>query len=45
MDAVQAGARLVIVNDEETPFDEMATLVIRGKAGGILGSAVDALLA
>jgi NAD-dependent deacetylase len=44
MDAVQAGARLVIVNAEETPFDDMATLVVRGKAGEVLGPAVDELL-
>lgn len=44
-DAVQAGAKLVIVNAEETPFDELATLVIRGKAGEVLGPAVDQLLA
>ena len=44
MDAVQAGGKLVIVNAEPTPFDEMATLVIRGRAGEVLGSAVDELL-
>jgi len=44
MHAVDAGARLVIVNDEETPFDDVAALAVRGKAGAVLGEAVDALL-
>jgi NAD-dependent deacetylase len=44
MEAVAAGAQLVIVNDEETPFDEAATLVVRGRAGEVLGAAVDQLL-
>jgi NAD-dependent deacetylase len=34
--AVDAGARLVIVNDEPTPFDGLADLVVRGKAGEVL---------
>jgi NAD-dependent deacetylase len=38
MTAVEAGARLVIVNDEPTPFDGLADLVVRGKAGEVLGS-------
>jgi NAD-dependent deacetylase len=38
--AVGHGARLVIVNDEETPLDDLATLVVRGKAGETLGPAV-----
>ena len=37
-------ARLVIVNDEPTPFDDAAALVVRGRAGSVLGAAVDALL-
>lgn len=44
LEALGAGARLVIVNDEETPYDEMATLVVRGKAGAVLGAAVDEVL-
>jgi NAD-dependent deacetylase len=44
MHAVDAGARLVIVNDEETPFDALADLVVRGRAGEVLGPAVDELL-
>jgi len=38
MAAVDAGARLVIVNDEPTPFDGLADLVVRGKAGEVLGA-------
>jgi NAD-dependent deacetylase len=38
MTAVDAGARLVIVNDEPTPFDGIADLVVRGKAGEVLAS-------
>jgi NAD-dependent deacetylase len=38
MTAVEAGARLVIVNDEPTPFDGLADLVVRGRAGEVLGS-------
>ena len=45
LEAVGAGASLAIVNDEETPFDDVATLVVRGKAGEVLGAAVDAVLA
>jgi NAD-dependent deacetylase len=43
--AMQAGADLVIVNDEPTPFDSLATLVVRGRAAEVLGSAVTAALA
>jgi NAD-dependent deacetylase len=43
--AVRNGARLVIVNDEPTPYDELADLVVRGRAGDVLRSAVDAVLA
>ena len=42
--AVGHGARLVIVNDEPTPLDDLATLVVRGRAGETLGPAVDAVL-
>jgi NAD-dependent deacetylase len=44
LEALGAGARLVIVNNEETPFDELAALVVRGKAGEVLGAAVDRVL-
>jgi len=43
LEALAAGASLVIVNDEETPFDDMAVLVVRGRAGEVLGAAVEAL--
>jgi NAD-dependent deacetylase len=42
--ALRNGARLAIVNDEPTPYDELADLVVRGRAGEVLGSAVDTLL-
>ncbi|GAA1930293.1 SIR2 family NAD-dependent protein deacylase [Nocardioides marmoribigeumensis] len=38
------GARLVIVNDERTPYDDLADLVVRGRAGEVLGPAVEAVL-
>ncbi len=38
--AVRAGARLVVVNDEPTPLDDLATLVVRGRAGEVLPPAV-----
>jgi NAD-dependent deacetylase len=41
--AVRAGVRLVIVNDEATPLDDLATLVVRGRAGEVLPGAVDSL--
>jgi len=44
LDTLASGGKLVIVNDEETPLDDFATLVVRGKAGQVLGPAVDALL-
>ena len=34
--AAESGAPLVIVNDEPTPFDDHARLVLRGRAGEIL---------
>ncbi len=43
--AVRNGARLVIVNDEPTPLDDLADLVVRGRAGEVLPAAVDAVLA
>jgi NAD-dependent deacetylase len=43
--ALRAGARLVIVNDEPTPYDELADLVVRGRAAAVLQDAVDAVLA
>ena len=41
--AVRAGVPLVIVNDEATPLDDLATLVVRGRAGEVLPGAVDPL--
>ena len=41
--AVGHGARLVIVNDEPTPYDDLADLVVRGRAARVLADAVDAL--
>jgi hypothetical protein len=32
------------VNDEPTPYDELADLVVRGRAGAVLRPAVDAVL-
>jgi NAD-dependent deacetylase len=34
--AAQQGAPVVIVNDEPTPLDELATVVLRGRSGEIL---------
>ena len=34
--ALEAGARLAIVNPEPTPFDHLADWVLRGPAGEIL---------
>ena len=41
---VRAGARLAIVNDETTTLDELADVVVRGRAGEVLPPAVDAAL-
>ncbi len=41
--AVRGGADLVVVNDEPTPLDDMATLVVRGRAGEVLPPAVSGL--
>lgn len=43
--AVDAGAELVIINDEPTPLDSLASLVIRGRAGEELPPAVDGIRA
>ena len=34
--AVRAGAPLVIVNAEPTPFDQLAAVIIRGQSGEVL---------
>jgi NAD-dependent deacetylase len=36
LQGVRAGAPLIIVNEERTPFDELAQVVIRGKSGEVL---------
>ena len=38
--ALDAGARLVIVNAEPTPLDSRADVVLRGRAGDVLGELV-----
>ncbi len=40
METLNHGGQLVIINDEPTPLDAYADLVIRGKAGVVLGQAV-----
>ena len=34
--AVRAGARMIVVNAEPTPFDDLAEVVIRGRSGELL---------
>jgi NAD-dependent deacetylase len=41
--ALETGARLVIVNAEETPYDDRADAVLRGDAGELLRAIVDHL--
>jgi NAD-dependent deacetylase len=43
--AVKSGATLAIVNNEATPLDALASVVIRSGAGAALSSMVDGLLA
>lgn len=42
--AVKSGATLVIINDEPTPLDSVADLVVRGRAGEVLPPAVASAL-
>ena len=42
--AVDNGVPLAIVNDEPTPLDDVASVVVRGRAGEILPLAIDAAL-
>jgi NAD-dependent deacetylase len=42
--AVRSGVPVVIVNDEPTPFDDFATVVVRGRAGEVLSAAVGSAL-
>jgi NAD-dependent protein deacetylases, SIR2 family len=39
--AARSGARMVVVNAEPTPFDELAEVVIRGKSGEVLPEIVE----
>ncbi len=41
--ALRAGARLVIVNEQETPFDAVADVVVRGRLGEVLPAIVERL--
>jgi NAD-dependent deacetylase len=43
-EAKAGGAALAIVNDEPTPFDDLADVVVRGRAGEVLPAAVAAAL-
>jgi NAD-dependent deacetylase len=40
LEAVSAGAQLVVVNAEPTPYDDIAAMVVRGRAGEVLAPAV-----
>ena len=42
--AVASGARLAIVNNEPTPLDSLADVVVRSSAGAVLSALADALL-
>ena len=42
--AVASGARLAIVNNEPTPLDSLADVVVRSSAGAVLSTLADALL-
>jgi NAD-dependent deacetylase len=39
--AVRSGARLIVVNAEPTPLDEIADVVIRGRSGEVLPEIVE----
>ena len=43
--AVASGARLAIINNEPTPLDGLADVIVRGSAGAVLSALADALLA
>jgi len=42
--AVECGAKLVIVNLEETPIDRLASVLLRGKAGDSMSALLDAMV-
>ena len=39
--AKRSGARLVIINRDPTPYDEMADVVIHGQAGSAMANILD----
>jgi NAD-dependent deacetylase len=39
--ALRAGARLVILNEQETPYDDLASAVLRGRLGDVLPRIAD----
>jgi len=41
--AVRAGARMIVVNAEPTPFDRLAEVVIHGRSGEVLPEIVSLL--
>jgi NAD-dependent deacetylase len=41
--AKRNGAKLVIINRDPTPYDEMADLVVHGQAGSTMASILDHL--
>jgi NAD-dependent deacetylase len=43
--AVESGAALIVVNAEPTPFDRLATVVIRGRSGEVLPELAEILSA
>ena len=43
--AVASGARLAIINNEPTPLDGLADVIVRASAGAVLSTLADALLA
>jgi len=42
--AASNGARLAIINNETTPLDSLADVVVRSSAGAVLSELADALL-
>jgi NAD-dependent deacetylase len=39
--AMRSGARLIVINAEPTPLDELAAVVVRGKSGEVLPEIVE----
>jgi NAD-dependent deacetylase len=42
--AVASGARLAIINNDPTPLDDLADVIVRASAGAVLSALADALL-